>query len=243
MATELTVQSERAFQKQPHIFLNSKTKVKSTRPGKGGRRWYKDVGLGFRTPKTAIEGQYIGMCFANRRDIPDSNSPTRSIHPIIHPPTHQAISHLHLDIHFDIQQFGQDIRQLLLLDKREEEDDDDDTDDGGNDADDKEDGRDKKCPFTGQVSIRGRILTGTVVSTKMHRTIIIRREYLHYIPKYSRYEKRHKNLAAHVSPAFRVAEGDQVTVGQCRPLSKTVRFNVLRVIPKTGKALKGFTKF
>ncbi len=83
---------------------------------------------------------------------------------------------------------------------------------------------DKKCPFTGMVSIRGRILTGTVVSTKMHRTLIIRREYLHYIPKYNRYEKRHKNLAAHVSPAFRVEEGDQVTVGQCRPLSKTVRF-------------------
>lgn len=81
---------------------------------------------------------------------------------------------------------------------------------------------DKKCPFTGLVSIRGRILTGTVVSTKMHRTLIIRREYLHYVPKYSRYEKRHKNLAAHVSPAFRVEEGDQVTVGQCRPLSKTV---------------------
>ena len=81
---------------------------------------------------------------------------------------------------------------------------------------------DKKCPFTGLVSIRGRILTGTVISTKMHRTIIIRRDYLHYIPKYDRYEKRHSNLAAHVSPAFRVEEGDQVTVGQCRPLSKTV---------------------
>lgn len=73
------------------------------------------------------------------------------------------------------------------------------------------------------VSIRGRILTGTVVSTKMHRTLIIRREYLHFVPKYARYEKRHANLAAHVSPAFRVEEGDQVTVGQCRPLSKTVR--------------------
>ena len=81
---------------------------------------------------------------------------------------------------------------------------------------------DKKCPFTGMVSIRGRILTGTVISTKMHRTLIIRREYLHFIPKYSRYEKRHTNLAAHVSPAFRVEEGDTVTVGQCRPLSKTV---------------------
>ena len=82
--------------------------------------------------------------------------------------------------------------------------------------------KDKKCPFTGLISIRGRILTGTVVSTKMHRTLVIRREYLHFVPKYSRYEKRHKNLSAHVSPAFRVEEGDQVTVGQCRPLSKTV---------------------
>lgn len=61
MATELTVQSERAYQKQPHIFLNHKSKAaKSRRVGKGGRRWYKDVGLGFRTPKTAIEGSYIG---------------------------------------------------------------------------------------------------------------------------------------------------------------------------------------
>ncbi|KAF2684327.1 40S ribosomal protein S11 [Lentithecium fluviatile CBS 122367] len=159
MATELTVQSERAFQKQPHIFHNHK----ATGPRKNTRtkRWHKDVGLGFRTPKTAIEGSYI----------------------------------------------------------------------------------DKKCPFTGMVSIRGRILTGTVTSTKMHRTLIIRREYLHFIPKYSRYEKRHKNLAAHVSPAFRVEPGDQVIVGQCRPLSKTVRFNVLRVLPRTGKAVKSFSKF
>jgi small subunit ribosomal protein S11e len=62
MATELTVQSERAFQKQPHIFLNHKTKAaKSKKVGKGGRRWYKDIGLGFKTPKEAITGSYIGM--------------------------------------------------------------------------------------------------------------------------------------------------------------------------------------
>lgn len=60
MATELTVQSERAYQKQPHIFQNSKTKSKSSKVGQT-RRWYKDVGLGFRTPATAIEGHYIGM--------------------------------------------------------------------------------------------------------------------------------------------------------------------------------------
>jgi small subunit ribosomal protein S11e len=89
---------------------------------------------------------------------------------------------------------------------------------------------DKKCPFTGNVAIRGRILKGMCISTKMNRTIVIRRDYLHYIKKYSRYEKRHTNVPAHCSPAFkRIHEGDIITIGQCRPLSKTVRFNVLKV--------------
>jgi small subunit ribosomal protein S11e len=90
---------------------------------------------------------------------------------------------------------------------------------------------DKKCPFVGTVTVRGRILKGVVISTKMNRTIVIRRDYLHYIRKYRRYEKRHTTLSAHCSPCFRVKEGDVVTVGQTRPLSKTVRFNVLKVEP------------
>ena len=80
-----------------------------------------------------------------------------------------------------------------------------------------------------------------VISTK-----IIRRDYLHYIKKYNRFEKRHKNLAAHCSPAFpRVKEGDVVTVGQCRPLSKTVRFNVLKLDVKRvqGNVRKQFVLF
>eukprot|EP01119_Soliformovum_irregulare_P021355 TRINITY_DN708_c0_g1_i1.p1 TRINITY_DN708_c0_g1~~TRINITY_DN708_c0_g1_i1.p1 ORF type:complete len:182 (-),score=41.40 TRINITY_DN708_c0_g1_i1:89-583(-) len=101
---------------------------------------------------------------------------------------------------------------------------------------------DKKCPFTGRVSIRGRILKGVVHSArKMTNTIIIRRDYLHYIRKYNRYEKRHTNLAVHCSPAFTVRLGDIVTVGQCRPVSKTVRFNVLKVqtVGKAGKQFRG----
>ncbi len=52
---ELGVQTEKAFQKQP-IFQNSKAARKTTRD----RRWYKDVGLGFKTPRAAIDGTYIG---------------------------------------------------------------------------------------------------------------------------------------------------------------------------------------
>ncbi|KAJ1511901.1 hypothetical protein HMI55_006427 [Coelomomyces lativittatus] len=44
------IQTERSFQKQ-HIFLNAKPV-----PGKKTvERWYRDVGLGFKTPKEAIE--------------------------------------------------------------------------------------------------------------------------------------------------------------------------------------------
>ena len=81
------------------------------------------------------------------------------------------------------------------------------------------------------------------MKTKMQRTIVIRRDYLHYVPKYRRYEKRHKNMSVHLSPAFSdVAIGDVVIVGECRPLCKTVRFNVLKVIKATG-ANKAFDKF
>ncbi|GFQ81280.1 40S ribosomal protein S11 [Trichonephila clavata] len=78
---------------------------------------------------------------------------------------------------------------------------------------------------------------------KMTRTIVIRRDYLHYVKKYNRYEKRHKNISAHLSPCFQDCTiGDIVTIGECRPLSKTVRFNVLKVTKASGSK-KEFVKF
>merc|ERR1712107_802991 len=87
-------QTEKAFQKQPTVFLHKNRRVLAKK-SKAGVLYYKDVGLGFKTPKTAIEGAYI----------------------------------------------------------------------------------DKKCPFTGNVSIRGRILRGIVASTKMNKTIIVRKNF------------------------------------------------------------------
>ncbi|MBA0636738.1 hypothetical protein Godav_025696, partial [Gossypium davidsonii] len=139
------LQTEKAFLKQPKVFLSSKKSSKGKRPGKGGNRFWKSIGLGFKTPREAIEGTYI----------------------------------------------------------------------------------DKKCPFAGTVSIRGRILAGTCHSAKMIRTIIVRRNYLHYIKKYQRHD------AAPFSCTF-LSE---------LPLSKTVRFNVLKVIPagSSGGGKKAFT--
>jgi small subunit ribosomal protein S11e len=73
---------------------------------------------------------------------------------------------------------------------------------------------DKKCPFVGKIAIRGRILRGRVVSTKMNRTIIVRRDYLQWIKKYKRFEKRHRNIPCHCSPCFKIQEGDHVTIGE-----------------------------
>ncbi|KII71635.1 40S ribosomal protein S11 [Thelohanellus kitauei] len=102
---------------------------------------------------------------------------------------------------------------------------------------------DKKCPFTGNVSIRGRILTGKIVSLKMKHTCVVRREYLHFVQKYKRYERRHKNISSHISPAFINAKvGDSVVIGECRPLSKTVRFNVVKV-NKPRSSRKIFSKY
>ncbi|KAG1327829.1 putative 40S ribosomal protein S11 [Cocos nucifera] len=120
------IQTEKAFLKQPKVFLCSKKAGKGKRPGKGGNRFWKSIGLGFKTPREAIEGGSVNV------------------------------------------------------------------------------------QFPGPV----------------------------------RYEKRHSNIAAHVSPCFRVKEGDHVIIGQCRPLAKTVRFNVLKVIPagsKSGGGKKAFS--
>merc|ERR1712071_531179 len=64
---------------------------------------------------------------------------------------------------------------------------------------------DKECPFTGNVAIRGRLLSGVVTKLKMQRSCTVRRDYLHYIKKYQRFEKRHKMVSAHVSPCWQIS--------------------------------------
>ena len=49
-------QTERAFQQQKHVQKGLHKRVGTKKPGKGGVRYYKSVGLGFKTPREAIEG-------------------------------------------------------------------------------------------------------------------------------------------------------------------------------------------
>ena len=52
------MQTEKAFLKQPKVFLSSKKSGKGKRPGKGGNRFWKNIGLGFKTPRDAIDGLF-----------------------------------------------------------------------------------------------------------------------------------------------------------------------------------------
>ena len=86
---------------------------------------------------------------------------------------------------------------------------------------------DPKCPYHGSLSVRGAFLEGIVVSRNMQKNVTVKHEYLHYVKKYKRFEKRSKKIHAYLPPCIDVNIGDKVIIGQCRPISKTVSFVVL----------------
>ena len=88
---------------------------------------------------------------------------------------------------------------------------------------------DKKCPFHGDTKIRGKITKGVVVSKKSRNTVVIRQDYVQFIKKYQRYERRNSRLACHLPEClwYEIEVGDLVRVGEARKLSKTKTFIVL----------------
>jgi len=89
---------------------------------------------------------------------------------------------------------------------------------------------DDECPFHGTLPVRKKILQGKVVSFKMKNTVVVQRDYLHYVPKYMRYERRRSRIPAHCPPCLKVKEGDTVKIAECRPLSKTVSWVVVEKV-------------
>ncbi|WUR02443.1 ribosomal protein uS17 [Vairimorpha necatrix] len=82
---------------------------------------------------------------------------------------------------------------------------------------------DKKCPFTGDVKVTGKIFEGVVYKMKADKTIVVRINRLVYNKKYRRYGRRHTNVSTHMSPCFEglIHVGDTVICGETRRLSKT----------------------
>lgn len=86
---------------------------------------------------------------------------------------------------------------------------------------------DINCPFHGTLPVRGQIISGEVVSTKMQGSLSVKKEFMHYVKKYERYEKRTSKYLAHCPPCLKIKTGDNVRIAECRPLSKTISFVAL----------------
>ncbi len=81
---------------------------------------------------------------------------------------------------------------------------------------------DEHCPFHGRLPVRGKIMEGVVVSTRMQKTISLQSDYLKLVKKYNRFERRRRKIHAHVPGCFDISVGDIVKVIECRPISKNV---------------------
>lgn len=90
---------------------------------------------------------------------------------------------------------------------------------------------DENCPFHGTLPVRGRTFEGEVVS-KNGKTVTVKWQYYHRVPKYERYMRRNTKVMAHLPPCIEVEEGDSIKIGETRPISKGKSFVV---IEKTGE--------
>ena len=72
-----------------------------------------------------------------------------------------------------------------------------------------------------------RTKTGTIVSTKMEKTIVVRVDSYKLHPKYRKQYKVSKKFYAHVEDEKQFEEGQTVTIAESAPVSKTKRWSVV----------------
>lgn len=69
-------------------------------------------------------------------------------------------------------------------------------------------------------------LTGTIVSNKMQKTVVVEVERIREYPKYKKQYRIHKRYKAHDEKSeYKI--GDRVIIEECRPLSKEKRWQVI----------------
>lgn len=72
----------------------------------------------------------------------------------------------------------------------------------------------------------GRVLRGTVVSTKMQNTITVLVERYVKHPKYKKYQRKSKKYLVH-DQGNTAKEGDMVAIRETRPMSKRKHFTLV----------------
>jgi small subunit ribosomal protein S17 len=79
-----------------------------------------------------------------------------------------------------------------------------------------------------RVSLKGKAI-GTVVSDKREKTRTVEVAYLSRHGKYGKYRKRATRYQVH-DPANQSKAGDRVEIVNCRPISKTKSWRLVRVV-------------
>jgi len=73
---------------------------------------------------------------------------------------------------------------------------------------------------------RKRVLSGTVVSDAMQKTVVVKVERYKKNQKYGKYVKMSKKYKAH-DETNKYKVGDKIKIEECRPMSKDKHFRVL----------------
>lgn len=89
-----------------------------------------------------------------------------------------------------------------------------------------------KCPWHGQLKLRGRVFRGKVVSSTQS-SAVVEWDYYQYIKKYERYERRKTRIAVHNPTCISANVNDNVRIAECRPLSKTKNFVIFEKMVKS----------
>jgi small subunit ribosomal protein S17 len=76
-----------------------------------------------------------------------------------------------------------------------------------------------------------REVSGTVISNKMDKTVVVQVERLVKHPLYKKYIRRRNKFRAH-DKENKCQIGDRVTIIETRPLSKTKRWRVSQIVEK-----------
>ena len=87
---------------------------------------------------------------------------------------------------------------------------------------------DAHCPFHGGMAVRGRLFDGRVTGSKAKQTITLQKDAPVYFGKFKRYARGKSIIHAHVPGCMDVKTGDSVLTAECRPISKSVSYVVVR---------------
>jgi small subunit ribosomal protein S17 len=78
-------------------------------------------------------------------------------------------------------------------------------------------------------------LTGVVISSSGDKSVRVAIDYKVRHPKYGKYVKRRTKLAVH-DERNRSNVGDVIEISECRPMSKTKNWRLVRVLQKAVQA-------